>query len=157
VAVNAAWLVYFISVAITCAVIGSTVAFSAATATASYVIPLVARHTSGRKTFVPAQWNLGRFSLPLAIVASAYISFLFAVWSLPPLYPVTAQMLNYAPICIGAITIISVVGWIFPQRGGGRQTLVQGTDQDHHGRTSSGLPGLRRRDERALTRARRRR
>jgi amino acid transporter len=45
-AVNAAWLVYFISVAITCAVIGSTVAFSAVTATAtiatnaSYVFPL---------------------------------------------------------------------------------------------------------------------
>jgi hypothetical protein len=31
---------------------------------------------------------------------------------------VTAQTLNYAPICIGAITVISVVGWIFPQWGG---------------------------------------
>jgi hypothetical protein len=34
-AVNAAWLVYFISVAILCAVIGSTVAFSAIMATAT--------------------------------------------------------------------------------------------------------------------------
>lgn len=30
----------------------------------------------------------------------------------------TAQTLNYAPICIGAITIVSVVGWIFPKWGG---------------------------------------
>lgn len=66
--VNAAWLVYVISVAITCAAIGSTVAFSAITATptiatnASYLFPIVsylflivARHTAGRKTFVPAK------------------------------------------------------------------------------------------------------
>jgi amino acid transporter len=123
-AVNAALLVYFISVAITCAVIGSTVAFSAITATAtiatnaSYLFPIVARHTVGRKTFVPAKWNLGRFSLPLAVVSSIYISFLFAVLLLPQLYPVTAQTLNYAPICIGVITIVSVVGWIFPRWGG---------------------------------------
>lgn len=62
-AVNAAWLVYVISVAITCAVIGSTVAFSAITATASYLFPIVTRHTSGHKAFVPAKWNLGRSSL----------------------------------------------------------------------------------------------
>ena len=51
-------------------------------------------------------------------MASVYISFLFVVLLLPQLYPVTAQTLNYAPICIGAITIVSVVGWIFPKWGG---------------------------------------
>jgi len=59
---------------------------------------------------VPAKWNLGQFLLPFAVVASVYISFLFAVLLLPQLYPVMAQTLNYAPICIGAITIVSVVG-----------------------------------------------
>jgi hypothetical protein len=89
IAVNAAWLVYFISVAITYDVIGSVVAFSAITATvtiatnASYLLPIVARHTAGRKTFVPAKWNLGRFLLPFAVVASVYISFLFTVLLLP--------------------------------------------------------------------------
>jgi hypothetical protein len=67
---------------------------------------------------VPAKWNLGQFLLPFAVVASVYISSLFAVLLLPQLYPVTAQTLNYAPICIGAITIVSVVGRIFPKRGG---------------------------------------
>jgi hypothetical protein len=117
-------LVYFVSAAITCTVTGSTIAFSAITATAtiatnaSYLFPIVARHTGGRKTFVPAKWNLGRFSLPLAVVASVYIDFLSAVLLLSQLYPVTAQTLNYAPICVGAITIVSVVGWIFPKWGG---------------------------------------
>jgi amino acid transporter len=77
-AVNAAWLIYFISVAITCAVTCSIVAFSAITATATiatnasylFLFPIAARHTTDRKTFVPAKWNLGRFLLLLAVVAS---------------------------------------------------------------------------------------
>ena len=54
---------------------------------------------------MPAKWNLGWFLLPSAVVASVYISFLFAVLLLPQIYPVTAQTLNHALICIGAITI----------------------------------------------------
>lgn len=106
-AVNAAILVYAISVVVTTAVIGSTVAFSAITATAtiatnvSYLIPIVARHTAGRNSFVPAKWNLGRYSLPMAVIAGGYICFLFVVLVLPQLYPVTSETLNYAPICIG--------------------------------------------------------
>ena len=119
-AVNAGLLVFFMSCAITTAVIGSVVAFSAITATAtiatnvSYLIPIIARQTVGRKSFVPAKWNLGKFSLPLAIIASIYILFLFVVLLLPQLYPVDAETLNYAPICIGIITILSLGGWLLP-------------------------------------------
>ncbi len=122
-AVNAALLVFVMSCAITTAVIGSAVAFSAITATAtiatnvSYLIPIIARQTVGRKSFVPAKWNLGKFSLPLAIIATCYILFLFAVLVLPQLYPVDADTLNYAPICIGIITIISLGAWFFPKWG----------------------------------------
>ena len=122
-AVNAALLVCFMGIAITTAVIGSTVAFSAITATAtistnfSYLIPIVARQTVGRKTFVPAKWNLGKLSMPLAIIATLYILFLFSVLLLPQLYPVDSETLNYAPICIGIISIVSLVGWFFPRWG----------------------------------------
>jgi len=123
--VNAGWAVYILAVAITCAVIGSTVAFEAITATAtiatnfSYLIPIVARYTVGRNHFVPAKWNLGKFSPILGLIASLYIMFLFCVLLLPQLYPVTAQTLNYAPICIGIITGVSLVGWVFPFGYGG--------------------------------------
>jgi hypothetical protein len=59
----------FISVAITCAVIGPIVAFSAITAIAaiatnpSYLFPIIVQYTAGRKAFVPAKWNLSRFLL----------------------------------------------------------------------------------------------
>jgi amino acid transporter len=124
--IHAALLVYAMGVIITTAVIGSVVAFSAITATAtiatnlSYLFPILARHTVGRKTFEPAKWNLGRFSVPCAVITTIYISFLAVVLLLPQIYPVTAQTLNYAPIMIGGISIISVVGWVMPFGLGGR-------------------------------------
>ncbi|KAI9737559.1 MAG: hypothetical protein M1834_009714 [Cirrosporium novae-zelandiae] len=124
--VHAGFLVCFLSIAVTCAVIGSSVAFTAITATAtiatnfSYLIPIVARHTVGRKRFTPATWNLGKYSVYFAIVAGLYIMFLFVVLLLPQEYPVTAKTLNYAPICIGIVTIISLVGWLLPFGLGGR-------------------------------------
>jgi hypothetical protein len=51
-------------------------------------------------------------------VASLYIVFLFSVLILPQLYPVTAETLNYAPICVGIVTILSLGGWILPVVGG---------------------------------------
>ncbi|KAI7153702.1 hypothetical protein KC316_g14667 [Hortaea werneckii] len=118
--VNAALLMVVLTIAICAAVIGSTVAFSAITAAAtigtnlSYLIPIVARQTIGRKHFKPAKWNLGAWSIPVSVIASLYIVFLFVVLMLPQLYPVNAQTLNYAPIVIGGITVIALGGWFFP-------------------------------------------
>lgn len=97
--VNAAFLIAFLLIAIDAAGIGSVVAFSAITAAAtlgtnlSYLIPIVARQTLGRKTFVPAKWNLGKWSTPISVVGSLYIAFLFVVLMLPQLYPVNAVSL----------------------------------------------------------------
>lgn len=94
--VNAAILVLVLTVSIEAAIIGSLVAFSALTATAtiavnfSYTIPIIARHTIGRKAFKPAKWNLGKWSPYCGFVATVYIFFLFVVLDLPQLYPVTA-------------------------------------------------------------------
>ncbi|EFX03654.1 amino acid or gaba permease [Grosmannia clavigera kw1407] len=123
--VHAAYLVLALSIAITCAVIGSTVAFSAITATAtiatnfSYLIPICARYTVGRRSFQPAKWSLGRYSIVFGVIPMLYIMFLFVVLLLPQLYPVTSETLNYAPICIGIVTIISRIGWILPFGFGG--------------------------------------
>lgn len=132
--INAAILVVAISIVITTAVIGSVVAFSAITATAtiatnaSYLFPILARHTVGRHTFEPAKWNLGKWTVPCksidpvssstkrlltdvelgAVLSTLYILFLCVILLLPQIYPVTAETLNYAPIMIGAISIISL-------------------------------------------------
>lgn len=132
--INAAILVVAISIVITTAVIGSVVAFSAITATAtiatnaSYLFPILARHTVGRHTFEPAKWNLEKWTVPCksidpvssstkrlltdvelgAVLSTLYILFLCVILLLPQIYPVTAETLNYAPIMIGAISIISL-------------------------------------------------
>jgi len=124
--IHAAWLVLGMSVVITTAVIGSVVAFSAITAAAtiatnvSYLFPILARHTVGRHSFEPAKWNLGRYTIPCAIISGLYISFLCVVLLLPQLYPVTGETLNYAPIMIGGISLVSLVGWMAPFGYGGR-------------------------------------
>jgi amino acid transporter len=94
--VNAAWVVLFCAVAIEAAIIGSTVAFYALTATAtistnlSYLVPIVARHTIGRKHFTPAKWNLGKFSPIVGTITALYILFQFVVLMLPQVFPVNA-------------------------------------------------------------------
>lgn len=94
--INAALLIVVLSIAINASVIGSEVAFSAITATAtigtnlSYLFPIIARQTIGRKIFKPAKWNLGAWSLPIAVFSTCYITFLFIVLMLPQIYPVTA-------------------------------------------------------------------
>ena len=153
--VNAAWLVYAISVAVTLIVIGSEVAFVAITATAtiatnfSYLIPILARHTVGRKTFEPAAWNLGRFSLPIGIISCIWIAFICIVLVLPQWYPVTGVSFVSQSICLYMLTVslgnselcpshdrrdyhnisswlgLPVLGW---------QTLVQGTSADDNRR-----------------------
>ncbi|PPJ54315.1 hypothetical protein CBER1_06134 [Cercospora berteroae] len=66
--INAALLVVTIAAVVSFAILGSTVAFSAITATTvicqsmSYLFVLGTRYSLGRSTFAPASWNLGRFS-----------------------------------------------------------------------------------------------
>lgn len=105
--VRAAYLVLFLSVAITCAVIGSTVAFSAITATAtiatnfSYLIPILARHTVGRAEFQPAAgFRLGRWSVVVGTISCLYIMFQFVVLLLPQVYPVTAVCCPPSPVSL---------------------------------------------------------
>lgn len=39
---------------------------------------------------------------------------------LPQIYPVTGETLNYAPIMIGSISVISLLGWVLPFGLGGK-------------------------------------
>ena len=124
--VNAGLFVVFIAAAVSCSVMGSSVAFSAITATTvicqsiSYLFVLVTRHTLGRKHFEPASWNLGRLSVPIGCFAILWILFLSIILLFPQVFPVTLQTLNYSPICLGIVTAVSVIGWLLPFGWGGR-------------------------------------
>ncbi|KAL1302438.1 hypothetical protein AAFC00_002830 [Neodothiora populina] len=118
--VNAGFLCTALSIAICATAIASSVAFNALSALAtiavnfSYLVPVIARHTTGRNMFRPAKWNLGRWSRPIAAVTTAYVSFLFVVLCLPQVYPVTAETCNYAPIMLAGIFAICLGSWFAP-------------------------------------------
>lgn len=124
--VNAGLLVVFIAAAVSCTVLGSSVAFSAITATTvicqsiSYLFVLVTRHTLGRSSFEPARWNLGHLSVPIGCFSILWMTYLSIVLLLPQVFPVTPQTLNYSPICLAIVTSVSVIGWVFPFGWGGR-------------------------------------
>ncbi|KJZ75328.1 hypothetical protein HIM_05254 [Hirsutella minnesotensis 3608] len=124
--VNAALLVICIAAAVSCTVLGSTVAFSAITATTvicqnmSYLFVLVTRHTLGRRRFEPSSWNLGRLSRPLGYLSVLWIVFLSIVLLLPQVFPVSIETLNYSPVCLVIVTAVSMIGWILPFGWGGR-------------------------------------
>lgn len=142
--VNAGLLVVFIAAAVSCTVMGSSVAFGAITATTiicqsiSYLFVLITRHTLGRSSFEPASWNLGRLSLPIGCFAIVWLTFLSIILLFPQVFPVTLQTLNYSPICLGIVTSVSVAGWVLPFGWGGRHWF-QGPTNTLSARQPEGL------------------
>lgn len=124
--VNATLLVVFSAAAVSYAVLGSSVAFGAITATTvicqsiSYLFVLITRHTLGRSSIEPASWNFGRLSPPIECFAIFWPTFLSIILLSPQVFPVTLQTLNYSPVCPGIVTSVSVIWWVLPFGWGGR-------------------------------------
>ncbi|EZF21890.1 hypothetical protein H112_05063 [Trichophyton rubrum D6] len=100
--------------------IGSNVAFSAVVSLvvsgymSSYVIVICVmihkRLTHGKIEFGP--WNLGRYGLPINIVAVIYttVTVIFAFF--PPSVPVTAENMNYSGPVYGVVVAFGIVYYI---------------------------------------------
>lgn len=79
---NAVWFMVTVAFCLGLPLLKSTVAFSAVVSIAtiglyiSYGIPILIRITYCRKQFVPGPFSLGRFSLPVGIIAVTWISFI---------------------------------------------------------------------------------
>lgn len=57
-------------------------------------------------------FNLGKFSKPVALVASLWIAFITIVFCLPGVHPVTRETLNYTPVAVGIITVGAGGSWL---------------------------------------------
>ncbi|KAF9157857.1 hypothetical protein DFQ26_008255 [Actinomortierella ambigua] len=90
----------------------------------SYLIPILCRIILARKTFQRGPFHLGRFSIPVGIVASLWICVTSVLFVCPTEYPVTAGNMNYALVpfvlVIGLCTIYYAVWgrkWFRPGSG----------------------------------------
>ncbi|KAF8321660.1 APC amino acid permease [Clavulina sp. PMI_390] len=119
--VRTVWLAVVLSFCLGLPSLGSTVAFTAATSIAtiglyvSYGIPIFLRLINHRQ-FKKGPFHLGRWSLPVAAVASLWICFITIVFMLPQVNPVTSQTLNYAPVATGAVFSYAVLTWLLSAR-----------------------------------------
>ncbi|KAF8334150.1 APC amino acid permease [Cantharellus anzutake] len=119
--IRTVWLAITLSFCLGLPSLGSAVAFTAATSIAtiglyiSYGIPVFLRlinHTHFQK----GPWHLGKWSLPIAFTATAWIIFITIVFMLPQVSPVTSKTLNYAPVAVGVVVVYSVGFWLLSAR-----------------------------------------
>jgi amino acid transporter len=80
--------------------LGSTAAFNAFTSVAvislqaSYAMPVAISLATGRKHVVDAPFNLGRWGLPLNVIAVLWTSFQLVLFSMPAVIPVTQASMS---------------------------------------------------------------
>ncbi|KAF9194538.1 hypothetical protein BGZ51_009101 [Haplosporangium sp. Z 767] len=71
----------------------------------SYLIPILCRIVLARDTFEPGPFNLGKFSIPIGIIATIWILITSIMFLCPTESPVTAANMNYA-----AVPFVIVIG-----------------------------------------------
>eukprot|EP00668_Euglena_longa_P002926 GGOE01003421.1.p1 GENE.GGOE01003421.1~~GGOE01003421.1.p1 ORF type:complete len:593 (-),score=64.47 GGOE01003421.1:463-2208(-) len=98
------------------AVLNALFSLTAVGLMASYIIAIFLRITISRKTFRPAEFNLGRWSVPCGIVSVVWSSFVLVILCLPQEYPITGDTLNYAPVMLGAMLLGSWAVWLLSAR-----------------------------------------
>ncbi|XP_008339622.1 amino-acid permease BAT1 homolog isoform X2 [Malus domestica] len=120
--VNAVWLSAFISFCMALTSLGSLVAFNAMVSIATiglyiaYALPIFFRVTMARKSFVPGPFNLGRYGVLVGWISVLWVATISVLFSLPVAYPITIETLNYTPVAVGGLLIITVLAWILSAR-----------------------------------------
>ncbi|RDB25810.1 putative amino-acid permease C11D3.08c [Hypsizygus marmoreus] len=83
----------------------------------SYSTSIAARFLGGT-TFKPGPFYLGRFSLPVAVVAVSFMLFMTVVLLFPLAPDPTAQSMNYTIVVIGGTIALCILYYFFPKYGG---------------------------------------
>ncbi|XP_022945131.1 amino-acid permease BAT1 homolog [Cucurbita moschata] len=116
--INAVWLSALISFCMALTSLGSTVAFNAMVSIATiglyiaYALPIFFRVTLARRSFVPGPFNLGSYGIFVGWVAVLWVTTISVLFSLPVEYPITNETLNYTPVAVGCMLIVTISTWI---------------------------------------------
>ncbi|CAF4448973.1 unnamed protein product, partial [Adineta steineri] len=74
------------------------------------------RCTVARKTFVLGEFNLGRFGVPIAVIASIWLTITSIIMFFPSEYPVTKDNMNYTVVIAGGVLLLAGAYWIISAR-----------------------------------------
>lgn len=120
--INAVWFSVFISFCMALTSLGSLVAFQAMVSIATiglyiaYALPIFFRVTLARKSFVPGPFNLGRYGVLVGWIAVLWVMTITVLFSLPVAYPITKDTLNYTPVVVGGLFILTASSWVLSAR-----------------------------------------
>ncbi|KAF9507565.1 hypothetical protein BS47DRAFT_1366561 [Hydnum rufescens UP504] len=85
----------------------------------AYSIPIVARFAfRSTNNFQSGPFHVGRWGLPVAIIAVSFMSFISVAFLFPTTAQTTASNMNYSVVLIGGVLLGSVVWYFFPKYGG---------------------------------------
>ncbi|KAI0044845.1 amino acid transporter [Auriscalpium vulgare] len=113
------WLSVLIGCAISCAYIGSAIAFNAILSSAAisvmlgYLQPIIIRVFWPSSLKERGPFTLGRWSWSLNFLSFLFTVFVCVLFILPTAHPVTTQNMNYAVVAVGGILIIVGSTWAF--------------------------------------------
>ncbi|KAB5544793.1 hypothetical protein DKX38_012905 [Salix brachista] len=102
--------------------LGSEVAFQAMVSIATiglyiaYALPIFFRVTLARKSFIPGPFNLGRYGVLVGWISVLWVATISILFSLPVTYPITNETLNYTPVAVGGLLILTISSWILSAR-----------------------------------------
>ncbi|PPR02833.1 hypothetical protein CVT24_002230 [Panaeolus cyanescens] len=124
--VNTVWFVAVWSIALGLLVfageqaINAVFALSVVGAYFAYAIPVVVRFVGGgeKRAFKSGPFNLGIFSLPVAIVAVSFMTLMSIVFLFPETPETTVQDMNYTVAVFGGVMVLSIIWYFFPVYGG---------------------------------------
>ncbi|EPS57568.1 hypothetical protein M569_17249, partial [Genlisea aurea] len=120
--INAVWLSAFIAFCMALTSLGIPVAYEAMLSIAAiglyvaYGLPIFFRVTLGRRSFVPGPFNMGRCGVVVGWIAVLWVVTISVLFSLPVSYPVTSETLNYTPVAMGGLLILTVSYWVLSAR-----------------------------------------
>ncbi|KAJ7776827.1 amino acid transporter [Mycena maculata] len=113
------WLSVLVGCVISCAYIGSAIAFNAILSSAAisvmlgYLQPIIIRvfWPGALKTRGP--FHLGRYSWAINLASFAFTIFMCILFILPTAHPVTELNMNYAVVAVGGVMLLVLLMWIF--------------------------------------------
>ena len=113
----------------------SPVAYAAITSIAviglyvAYIAPVFLR-LMARDKFKEGPWTLGRWSRPIGIVATIWVVFIFILFMLPQVYPITINTFNYTPVVFLIVLGGAAIWYFVSAKNWFKGPKVQGTPEE---------------------------
>ncbi|KAI8149992.1 amino acid/polyamine transporter I [Fennellomyces sp. T-0311] len=82
----------------------------------AYLIPFACRLIWHRNDMPKGPFNLGKFSVPITILAVLWIIFFGIILCIPTINPVSPETMNWASLMIGGIIILALFFWVIGGR-----------------------------------------